>query len=441
MYKFGKFLQILSLLAAFFGLAFSVSCQSEPASAPAATQMARELSPEPPALTTGPDRFLQDHLAAMQGKRIGVVANHTARLIDGTHLVDSLIGAGLQVMRVFAPEHGFRGSADAGQKIEDGVDPKTGLPIVSLHGKRRKPTPEFLQDLDVVLFDIQDVGSRHYTYVSTMSLVMEACAEQGVPFWVLDRPNPNGWYVDGPMMEAGYTSFIGKHQVPIVHGMTIGEYAQMVNQEGWLTNEVQVELTVVSCEGYTHEMRWEDTDLPWIAPSPNIPTEHAAYLYPGLCWFEPTPMSIGRGTDSAFTILGAPWFEPAATARLASETLFFHGLAFKPHPFTPRSLPGKSTYPKFQDTECQGGSFVNRVLGKALLLAGLELLQLSHEAHQQSGSTENFFGKNFSTWAGNERLEQQLRKGDSPEAIYESWQAQTDAFRAMRKQYLLYPEE
>jgi uncharacterized protein YbbC (DUF1343 family) len=384
---------------------------------------------------TGAMRLMTDSLALLSGKAVGVVANQTSR-VGGVHLIDTLLARQVDVVRAFAPEHGFRGDVDAGQRVRNLNDPQTGLPIISLYGNNKKPQAEYLRDLDLMIFDIQDVGARFYTYLSTLTNVMEACAEQGVPVLLLDRPNPNGWYVDGPVLEAGNESFIGMHRIPIVHGMTLGEYATMLNGEGWLAQGVQAELTVLTCKGYRHSMRWRETGLAWVAPSPNLATEYAAYLYPGLCWFEPTPVSVGRGTDSAFTLMGAPWFEPTGAE---AGTWSAHGLQADRMFFTPRSLPGKASSPKYQDKACQGLMFTNRVSGKNLLLAGLALLRDSYVQYDEYAGGEPFFYRGFNRWPGNETLEGQIRAGTEPEEIWNSWQAGVERFKATREQYLLYP--
>ena len=393
-------------------------------------------APSSRVVSIGAEQLIQHKVDSWKGKHIGIIANHTT-LVDGVHLVDTLLSLGLSVKKVFAPEHGFRGAADAGQKIQNSTDPQTGLPILSLYGKTRKPSEEFLSGLDIVVFDIQDIGSRHYTYIGTMTYAMEACAEQGKKIVVLDRPNPNGWYVGGPILEAEHSSFIGMHSVPIVHGMTVGEYAHMVNEEGWLANGIQADLEVIPCTGYQHDMRWEETQLPWIAPSPNIPTEYAAYLYPAICWFEPTIVSVGRGTHEAFTFIGAPWFQRYAQAR-TTETYDSFGLAYEPFSFTPVSIPGKSTYPKYQDEECLGIRFTNRVPGEQLLKAGVDLLKIMYEEAQQNNPEEAFFTGNFERWAGNTLLEEQIKTGEEVETIYSSWQDGLETFNQIREKYLMY---
>lgn len=393
-------------------------------------------SPSSQAVSIGAKQLIQGKVEEWKGKRIGLIANHTT-LVDGVHLVDTLLSLGLSVEKVFAPEHGFRGAADAGQKIQNSTDPQTGLPILSLYGKTRKPSVENLSGLDMVIFDIQDIGSRHYTYIGTMTYVMEACAEQGKKFVVLDRPNPNGWYVGGPVLEKAHSSFIGMHSVPIVHGMTVGEYAQMVNEEGWLANGVTADLEVIPCLGYQHDMRWEETQLPWIAPSPNIPTEYAAYLYPAICWFEPTIVSVGRGTHEAFTFIGAPWFKRFANARTTDSYDSF-GLTYEPYTFTPVSIPGKSTYPKYEDEDCMGIKFTNRVEGEQLLKAGVDLLKIMYEEAQQHNPGEAFFTGNFERWAGSLVLEEQIKTGEAVASICNSWEEEIAAFRQTREKYLMY---
>jgi uncharacterized protein YbbC (DUF1343 family) len=386
---------------------------------------------------TGAERLLGDSLELLFGQRVAVVANHTS-LVGETHLVDTLLARGVEVVQVFAPEHGFRGQADAGQRVRSSIDPKTGLPIVSLYGNNKKPQPGQLAEVDLVVFDIQDVGTRFYTYLSTLTYVMEACAEQGKAFMVLDRPNPNGWYVDGPVLEPENRSFIGLHPIPVVHGMTLGEYARLLNGEGWLADGIQAELQVIPCEKYRHDLRWEETGLPWIAPSPNLASAYAAYLYPALCWFEPTPVSVGRGTDSAFTLVGAPWYQPPPNVRMA-DVWEAHGLQGQITHFMPVSLPGKATYPKFQDQSCRGIDFQNRVEGKALFLAGLTLLAEMYQLHQVQQPGARFFQANFERWPGTRDLARQIEAGLDTEAIYQEWQPAVEAFRRKRARYLLYP--
>ncbi|MCC6726702.1 MAG: DUF1343 domain-containing protein, partial [Saprospiraceae bacterium] len=271
-----------------------------------------------------------EYLPKLKGKRIAAVVNHTS-MIGSVHLVDSLLHLGVDLVTIFAPEHGFRGSASDGEKVKDGKDPATGLPIVSLYGANKKPKPEWLKDIDMVVFDIQDVGARFYTFISTLSYVMEACAEQNIPMLVLDRPNPNGHFVDGPVLDKAFSSFVGLHEVPVVYGMTIGEYARMVNGEGWLANGVKCDLEVIPCLGYDHKTHY---DLPF-KPSPNLPNMTSVLLYPSICFFEGTEVSVGRGTDKQFQVIGAP------DATVGDYT------------FTPSPKPG-ATSPPQQGKLCRG---------------------------------------------------------------------------------------
>ena len=276
---------------------------------------------------------LDDYLPLLEGKRIGVVGNQTS-IIGKTHLVDSLLSLGIAVKKIYTPEHGFRGTADAGARINNGKDEKTGLPIISLFGKNKKPTPEMLQGIDIILFDLQDVGVRFYTYISTMSYVMEAAAENYLPVIVLDRPNPNGFYVDGAVLKPENTSFVGMHQVPVVYGMTIGEYAKMVNGEGWLKGGVTCDLTVIPIKGYNRNAIYE---LP-VKPSPNLPNWESVYLYPTLCFFEGTIASVGRGTETPFQVYGHPNMRGGYT-------------------FTPQSTSGASK-PLLEGQRCRGENLV-----------------------------------------------------------------------------------
>ena len=256
-------------------------------------------------LQTGADQ-IGAYLPILKGKRIAIVANQTSVIFDGkktTHLIDTLVSLKLNIKKVFAPEHGFRGKVDAGESIEDGLDVKTKLPIISLYGKNKKPTKSQLRGINLVLFDIQDVGARFYTYISTLHYVMEACAELNIPLILLDRPNPNGHYIDGPVLENDHKSFVGMHPVPVVYGMTIGEYGQMINGEKWLKDGIKSPLTVIKLKNYTHDSEYR---LP-IKPSPNLPNEKSINLYPSLCFFEGTNVSVGRGTDMQFQIYGSPF--------------------------------------------------------------------------------------------------------------------------------------
>ena len=357
------------------------------------------------------------YLPLLKGKRIGIVANQTSVIFKNqahtsyAHLVDSLVALKVDIKKVFAPEHGFRGQADAGEVVKDGVDTKTNLPIISLYGKNKKPSAEQLKDLDLVVFDIQDVGARFYTYISTLHYVMEACAEANIPIIILDRPNPNGHYVDGPILEMEHKSFVGMHPIPVVHGMTIGEYAQMINGEKWLANGIQCELEVINMKHYNHQKKYS---LP-IKPSPNLPNDQAINLYPSLCFFEGTNVSAGRGTEMQFQIFGSPFLNP--------ESFDFQ--------FTPKPNFG-SKYPKHENKVCYGEDLRNTET--------LDFLNLDWiiESYQQTTDKSTFFIPFFSKLAGTKTLQQQIESGLSQAEIKATWKEGLDKFKVMRTPYLIY---
>jgi uncharacterized protein YbbC (DUF1343 family) len=355
------------------------------------------------------------YLPLLQGKNVGIVGNQTSVIFksekDYTHLVDSLLSRSVSIQRVFAPEHGFRGTADAGERVEDGIDSKTGLPIISLYGDQKKPDPQHLQDLDVILFDIQDVGARFYTYISTLHYMMEACAEQGIQLIVLDRPNPNGHYIDGPVLEENYKSFVGMHPVPVVHGLTIGEYAQLINGEKWLMNGLQCDLKVITMENYSASRAY---DLP-IKPSPNLPNAKSINLYPSLCFFEGTNVSAGRGTGMQFQVFGSP----------VLDSTYFD------FEFTPISNPG-AKYPKHENKLCFGKNLQNE---KELDHLNLDWLLQAYDHTQDQAS---FFNSFFNKLAGNSSLKEQIQQGKTAEDIKESWQANLENYKSKIKPYLLY---
>lgn len=354
-----------------------------------------------------------NYLHFLEGKSVGVVANQTS-LIGETHLVDSLLALGVNIKRIFTPEHGFRGAADAGAKVNSGKDEKTGIEIASLYGKTKKPTPEQLRDIDIVLFDLQDVGVRFYTYISTLTYVMEACAENDIHVVVLDRPNPNGFYIDGPVLKAENTSFVGMHPVPVVYGMTIGEYAKMVNCEGWMKNGVHCELTVVGIPGYDRNAIYE---LP-VKPSPNLPNWEAVYLYPSLCFFEGTIVSVGRGTDKPFQVFGHPELRGDYT-------------------FTPESKDGASK-PLLEGQRCRGLDLTEFAHDYANNPAQLQLDWLIDAYQQLHEKNYLFFTKYFNLLAGDSLLLQQIEYGKSAESIRASWHSDLEEFKAIREKYLIY---
>ena len=348
----------------------------------------------------------ESYLALLKEKKVAVVGNQTS-MLGSTHLVDSLLNLGIDVVKVFSPEHGFRGKADAGAKIENKIDSKSGLPIISLYGKNKKPYSKQLEGIDILLFDIQDVGARFYTYISTLHYVMEAAAESNIKVIVLDRPNPNGHYIDGPIREDGFESFVGMHPVPIVHGMTILEYAKMINGEDWISKRCNV--TVIEMENYTHDMSY---DLP-IKPSPNLPNARSINLYPSLCLFEGTTVSIGRGTDYPFQHFGAPYLESN-------------------YSFTPKSGEG-SRYPKHENIKCFGTDL--RFQGNFLTAINLNWLIKSYN---NCSNKEKFFNNFFDKLVGTDKLRLQIISGKTTKDIKESWKEDLSKFKEVREKYLLY---
>lgn len=351
------------------------------------------------------------YISTLQHKNIALVVNQTS-VIGESHLVDTLLGRGIHIQSIFAPEHGFRGDADAGEKVKDGRDTKTGLPIVSLYGKNKKPSSAMLKGIDLIIFDIQDVGVRFYTYISTMHYVMEACAENNIPLLILDRPNPNGHYIDGPVLEMEYTSFVGMHPIPVVHGLTIGELAQMINGEGWLKGGITCDLTIIPVKDWTHDMPYS---LP-VKPSPNLPNATAINLYPSLCFFEPTAISIGRGTHFPFQVIGSTY---------ENEGEFT---------FTPISIPGMSKYPKHKNKTCYG---LDLRQGTPLSQINLDYLT---SFYQNFPEKDDFFTNPdfFNLLAGNKTLQQQLKSGTNSKEIRQSWQKETESYLLMREKHLIY---
>ena len=348
----------------------------------------------------------------IKNKRLAVVANQTSRIRSRkkyVHLIDTLISMNINVKKVFAPEHGFRGIADAGEKVSDGFDIKTGLPIVTLYGENRKPSSKHLENIDVVIFDIQDVGARFYTYISTMHMVMESVAENNKKIYILDRPNPNGHYVDGPILDMKFKSFVGMHPVPIVHGMTVGEFAMMINEEGWLKKGIKSDLKVIPLKNYDRKIIY---DLP-IKPSPNLPNKQSINLYPSLCFFEQTDISIGRGTNMQFQIFGNPYWD---------NKLFS---------FTPKSMSG-AKFPKHQNTKCYGFDLSNQGI---LSRINLEWLIF---AYNNSKDKLSFFKKGFVRLAGNNILQKQIENGKTAKQIRDGWKKGIKKFKNLRKNYLLY---
>lgn len=359
-------------------------------------------------IKTGADNF-DKYIPLLKDKKVGIITNQTGILSNKKHLVDFLLEKKINIKTIFAPEHGFRGTADAGEHVVDGKDSKTGLSIVSLYGENRKPKKEQLAGIDVLVFDLQDDGARFYTYISSLHYVMEACAENNIPLIILDRPNPNGSIVDGPILDKEFTSFVGMHPIPILHGMTIGEYGQMINGEKWLKNGIQCKLTVISCTNYRRDMPYSLL----VKPSPNLPNDQAINLYASLCLFEGTNVSLGRGTEKQFQIYGSPYL---------TKTNF---------KFTPKPNFGAKD-PVYNGKECYGED-----LSKVPKVNQLELKWLL-KAYQNTTDKSKFFIPFFTKLAGTKKLQQQIEAGVSEKDIRDSWKKGLEDFKTMRKAYLLY---
>jgi uncharacterized protein YbbC (DUF1343 family) len=358
----------------------------------------------------------EKYINKLQDKNIGILANNTSR-IGNIHIVDSLKNRGVKIKAIFAPEHGFRGKADAGELVKDGIDPKTGIKVYSLYGENREPNTQQLENIDLMIFDVQDVGARFYTYISSMHYLMEACAENGIPLLILDRPNPNGDIVDGPVLDTSYRSFVGMHPVPIAHGMTIAEYALMINGEGWLKNSVKCKLDYIACENYTHK---DSYSLPYM-PSPNLPNDRSIELYPSLCLFEATTISIGRGTDMQFQIIGHPLLKGIADFQ-----------------FTPNPNSG-SKYPKHEGEVCFGYDLKNK---NERFIEHKGQINLSYilYVYNEFPDKSNFFKskKFFDKLAGTDKLRKQIIEGKLESKIRESWKNDLTKFKNTREKYLIY---
>lgn len=352
------------------------------------------------------------YLDQLQGKNVGIVANQTSILPQSAnkHVVDFLLENRVQVKKVFVPEHGFRGRADAGEKVDNTVDPKTGLPIISLYGNNKKPKPDQLADLDILIFDLQDVGVRFYTYISTMHYLMEAAAENGKKVIIFDRPNPNGNYIAGPVLQKGFESFVGMHPIPVVHGLTVGELAQMINGEKWLKGELRVDLEIIPVAGWDHATPYNLT----VKPSPNLPNDLSIKLYPSTCFFEGTIVSLGRGTHFPFQVYGYP------------------DRKFGNFTFTPVSIDGMSKSPPHQNKKCFGVDLRGESMSHEFTLNYLL------DAYQKSEKGQAFFTNYFNTLAGTDQLKKMIMDGKSESEITASWEADLEKYRSLRKKYLIY---
>ena len=377
-----------------FATAFSGSLHAQKAPIPGANQ-------------------IEQYKSVIAGKSVAVVANQTS-MIESTHLVDTLLSLGINIKVIFAPEHGFRNLADAGETIENGKDIESGIPVISLYGSHLKPTSQDLIGIDVVIFDIQDVGTRFYTYISTLHYLMESCAENHVKCIVLDRPNPNGFYFDGNILDTAYSSFVGMDPVPVVHGMTIGEYAKMLNGEKWLKNRVKCDLVVIKCKNYTHKTLYE---LP-IKPSPNLPNQNSVYLYPSLCFFEGTVISLGRGTSFPFQVFGSP------------------DMPDRGFNFVPGSVPGAKN-PPLLGVRCFGTDLRDALKKKLVPKSELNLDWLI-SAYKDFPKKDKFFNSYFDVLAGGPILREQILKGMTSEQIRATWKDGLAKFAKIREKYLLY---
>ena len=361
-------------------------------------------------IETGAENF-NSYLPLLKDKRVGIVTNQTGILSKEKHLVDFLLEQNINLQKIYAPEHGFRGTADAGELIVDGKDTKTNLPIISLYGNNKKPKPEQLEGIDILVFDLQDVGARFYTYISSLHYVMEACAENNIPLLVLDRPNPNGTIIDGPILEKEHTSFVGMHEIPVLHGMTIGEYAKMINGEKWLKDGIQCDLKVAPCLNYSHDMKYS---LP-VKPSPNLPNDQSINLYASLCFFEGTNVSLGRGTEKQFQIYGSPFLP---------ETKF----DFR---FTPKPNFGA------KDPVHNGKLCFGEDLTEIRKVHRLELKWLL-KAYENTADKTVFFNDFFTKLTGTKKLREQIEAGMTEKEIRKTWQEGLEQFKEVRKKYLIY---
>jgi uncharacterized protein YbbC (DUF1343 family) len=391
-----------------FSFILIFSCGNSATTKSVPEKLSIETNTKETSILTGADN-LKENLNLLKNKKIGIVTNQTGILSNGTHLVDYLLSEKIKIETIFAPEHGFRGTADAGELIKDGKDTQTGLPIISLYGNNKKPKPEQLKGIEILIFDLQDVGARFYTYISSLHYVMEACAENNIPLLVLDRPNPNGNIVDGPILESEFHSFVGMHEIPVLHGMTIGEYAKMINGEKWLSNGVQCNLSVISCKNYNRKMSYS---LP-VKPSPNLPNDQSINLYASLCFFEGTNVSVGRGTDKQFQIYGSPFLPKS-------------NFSFTPKP----NLGAKD--PMYNGKLCYGED-----LTKVKKVSRLELQWLI-KAYNETADKTKFFNSFFTKLAGTKKLQQQIESGFSEIEIRASWQEDLENFKVIREKYLIY---
>jgi len=391
---------------------------------------------EPVEVLPGIEVLFNEHIDELSGKNIGVVVNHTAVDKEGTHLVDRLIDHDVLVEAIFAPEHGYRGEAAAGEHITGGIDPVSGAVVYSLYGEALRPTTEMLEDIDILIYDIQDVGVRFYTYITTLGYTMEAAAREGVEYWVLDRPNPiRGNTVSGPTLQEGFESFVGRYPIPVQYGMTAGELAQMIVGEGWLDFPETFQPRVISMEGWQRNLWYNETDIPLVAPSPNMPTVETATVYPGMCFIEGINVSEGRGTPNPFLWIGAPYIEELELSQQLNN-LQIPGVVFEPITFTPQEIPGVAYSPKYQETLCRGVQLVvtDRDNYEAVK-TGVYVIWLIHELYPEDFQ---WIETSIDRLYGSDQFRKMIDNGASAENIIDTWEEVLEQFKKHREAYLLF---
>ncbi|MCS6904650.1 MAG: DUF1343 domain-containing protein [Bacteroidia bacterium] len=387
---------------------------------------------------------LLDSIALLKQKKIALVVNHTSRFPNGVHLVDTLRKRSISIQCIFAPEHGYQGNIEGGKLIAHERDPQTGIAVYSLYGKQKRPSAEQLRGVNVVIFDIQDVGVRCYTYLTTLVYVMQACAENKIPLWILDRPNPNCHYIGGPLLKKGFESFVGVHAIPLVYGLTLGEYALMAKQEKWI--DETLELRIFTMEGYRRSMQWEETGLPWPIPSPNLREPKAALLYPILCWYEGTQISVARGTDFPFLAMGFPFHTPIKKLLEKKQDSSFKmpgGLKVQTIAFRPKRIKNVAENPPYLEKTCYGYKLEPLARGDSLFLDGILLLKEFFEIYMQEKNKHshlpNFFNSFFGLLVGNEEFQKMIEQGTRAEDIFQKWKAANREYEKIKMKYHIYP--
>lgn len=385
----------------------------------------------------GIERLIADKFHLIEGKNIGIITNHTGILSNGEHFVDYLFSTKrVKIKALFGPEHGIRGDAPDGRKITDAIDEKTGIIVYSLYGEIRKPTKEMLKDIDILVFDIQDIGARFYTYISTLNNCLEAAAENNIKFIVCDRPNPiGGIKVDGPILKPNQKSFVGIQPIPIQHGMTVGELALMFNSEGWLENGIKADLIIIEVENWKRDQLFDRTGLDWINPSPNMVNLDAAIIYPGLCLIEGTNVSEGRGTMKPFLTIGAPFIDPEALIK-ELDSYKLRGVQFKSTSFTPKQIPNMSTNPKFKDSLCKGIEIqITDRVGVDAVKLGITIVYTINKLFKNDFILNK---RRFNLLLGDESVTENILTNENLNDIFDLWQGELEFFKQVRDKYLLY---